>query len=136
MITWTPGEAQGPGSYVVTVLVIDNNPDAVNAKQLVDTKTFTLTVNDVNSAPTLPVIAAQTINELATLTITNTATDTDIPANTLTYQLLAGPTNATISASGIITWTPTEAQGPGTNVFTTKVTDDGTPLRSSANFAD
>jgi len=87
----------------------------------------------VNSAPVLPVQANRTVDELATLTVTNTATDTDLPANTLTYQLLAGPTNASISASGIITWTPTEAQGPSTNTIKTVVTDNGSPPLSATN---
>ena len=63
------------------------------------------------------------MNELDLLAVTNTATDPDIPANTLTYALLQAPTNAVISANGIITWTPTEAQGPGVYTFTTVVTD-------------
>jgi hypothetical protein len=36
---------------------------------------------------------------------------------------LEGPTNATIDTEGIISWTPTIAQVPSTNVFTTRVTD-------------
>jgi len=130
IITWTPTEAQGPSSGVVfTTKVTDNGTPALSA-----TNSFTVTVNEVNSAPTLPGIVSQTVNELATLIVTNTATDIDLPANNLTYQLLAGPTNATISASGIITWTPTEAQGPSSGVvFITKVMDDGTPALSATN---
>jgi uncharacterized delta-60 repeat protein len=129
MITWTPTEAQGPSNNVVfTTKVIDSGTPALSA-----TNSFTVTVNEVNSAPTLLVIADRPVNELATLTVTNTATDTDLPANTLTYQLLGGPTNASISASGIIIWTPSEAQGPGTNTITTVVTDNGSPPLSATN---
>jgi len=130
IITWTPTEAQGPGSGVVfTTKVTDNGTPALSA-----TNSFTVAVNELNSAPILPNIASQTVNELATLSVTNTATDIDLPANTLSYQLLAGPTNANISASGIITWTPTEAQGPSSGVvFTTKVTDNGVPALSATN---
>ena len=75
------------------------------------------------SAPALPVQTNRTINELTLLTVTNTATDTDLPANTLSY-LLIGPSGATIDANGVITWTPAEDQGPGSDVeFTTIVTD-------------
>src|SRR2546425_11858755 len=73
------------------------------------------------------------INELTTLTVTNTATDGDLPANVLTYQLVAPPTGASISASGVVSWTPSEAQGPSTNTFTTIVTDNGTPALSATN---
>lgn len=76
-----------------------------------------------NNAPVLPVQTNRTVAELSLLTVTNTATDADVPANALTYQLLGAPTNASISANGIITWTPTEAQGPGTNTLMTVVSD-------------
>src|SRR5207237_771015 len=74
-----------------------------------------------------------TIAELTTLSITNTATDSDLPANHLTYSLLLAPTNALISSNGIINWIPTEGQGPSTNIFMTVVTDDGVPPLSATN---
>jgi hypothetical protein len=60
---------------------------------------------------------------LTTLVVTNTASDPDIPTNTLTYVLVTGPTNAAIDTNGVITWTPVAAQVPSTNLFTTVVTD-------------
>ena len=48
------------------------------------------------------------------LTFTATATDADLPANTLTFSLDAGAPagGMTIDAStGVFTWTPTEAPG-------------------------
>ncbi|MBI3851739.1 MAG: tandem-95 repeat protein [Verrucomicrobia bacterium] len=128
VITWTPTEAQGPSTNTFTTVVTDNGAPPLSA-----TNTFTVTVTEVNSAPVLPAQTNRTIAELTTLIVTNTATDSDIPANTLSYTLTAGPTNATISTNGVITWTPTEAQGPGTNVFTTVVTDNGTPNLSATN---
>jgi len=70
---------------------------------------------------------------LTALSVTNTATDSDVPANTLTYSLLGAPAGAVISTNGVITWTPTEAQGPGSYTFTTRVTDNGTPPSSATN---
>ncbi len=128
IITWTPTEAQGPGTYTFTTTVTDDGTPALG-----DTKTFTVAVTEVNSAPSLPAQTNYTIAELSTLTVTNTASDSDLPANNLAYTLAVTNglgdvvTNASISPSGIITWTPTEAQGPGTYTFTTTVTDDGTP---------
>src|SRR4029453_1017422 len=96
---------------------------------------FTVTVNEVNGAPVLPNQADRTIAELTTLTVTNSATDPDLPANALTYQLVSPPPGASISASGVISWTPNEAQGPGTATFTTIVMDNGTPaLRATNTF--
>ena len=42
-------------------------------------------------------------------------------------------TNASISSSGVITWTPTEAQAPSTNTFTSIVADNGSPPLSATN---
>jgi hypothetical protein len=41
----------------------------------------------------------------------------------LTYQLINAPSGAVIDVNGVITWTPSEAQGPGTNTITTVVND-------------
>ncbi|HEX9047549.1 MAG TPA: hypothetical protein VF988_11025, partial [Verrucomicrobiae bacterium] len=128
VITWTPNEAQGPGTNTFTTVATDNGSPALSA-----TNTFTVVVNEVNSAPILPVQTNVFINELTTLIVTNTATDTDIPANTLTYALLAAPGAASISTNGVITWATTESDGPSTNTFTTKVTDNGTPPLSATN---
>jgi hypothetical protein len=130
VINWTPNEAQGPGTATFTTIVTDNGTPALGA-----TNTFTVTVNEVNGAPVLPNQVDRTINELTTLTVTNSATDPDLPDNALTYQLVSPPAGASISASGVISWTPNEAQGPGTATFTTIVMDNGTPaLRATNNF--
>jgi len=48
-----------------------------------------------------------------------------VPAQTLTYSLDGGaPAGASINAvSGAFTWTPTEAQGPGSVPITVRVTE-------------
>jgi hypothetical protein len=61
-----------------------------------------------------------------TLSFTVGASDPDVPANVLTFSLVSPPTGASIDpASGVFAWTPTEAQGPGTNVIMVRVTDSG-----------
>ena len=85
----------------------------------------------VNTAPALATIADQTINEGAMLTISAGASDTDAPTNTLTFSLDSPPTGASIDpTTGVLTWTPTEAQGPSTNPMTVRVTDNGVPSLS------
>jgi hypothetical protein len=133
VLTYSPSEADGPVTNVFTIRVTDYNPTAINTSNLTDTKSFSVIVNEVNSAPVLPLQTNLTINELTTLTVTNTATDSDLPTNTLTYTFLVAPAGAVISANGIITWTTVETNGPGTNTFTTKVTDNGTPNLSATN---
>ena len=124
--SWTPTEAQGPGIFSISVGVSDG--------QLTTFAKFTVTVREVNQAPVLAAIANQTVNEGELLSFTATATDADIPANTLTFSLGAGaPAGAAIDATtGLFTWTPTEAQGPGVFDITIVVTDNGTPALSDS----
>ena len=86
-----------------------------------------------NRRPVLPAQANRTIAEMTTLTVTNTATDTDVPAQTLSYQLIAPPVGASIDSRGVITWTPDAAQGPSIYKLTTVVTDNGSPPLSATN---
>ena len=60
------------------------------------------------------------------------ASDSDLPAQTLTFSLDPGaPTDLTINAtSGAISWTPSEAQ-VGTHPVTVRVTDNGSPPLSA-----
>jgi hypothetical protein len=55
------------------------------------------------------------------MSVVNTATDTNIHA-TMTYALVNPPAGTAIDTNGVITWTPSAAQSPGTNVITTVVT--------------
>ena len=125
--SWTPTEAQGPGTFPVTIRATDNG-----ASPLSGTAAITITVNEVNVAPVLGAVGDKTVNELATLAFTATATDVDLPANTLAFSLGAGaPAGAAISATtGAFSWTPTEAQGPGSFPISVVVTDNGTPALS------
>jgi VCBS repeat-containing protein len=83
----------------------------------------------VNNAPVLDAIGAQSGNEQNLISFDANATDSDIPANGLTFSLDAG--NAAGAAidpiSGLFAWTPSETQGPGVYPVTITVTDDGTP---------
>ncbi len=97
-----------------------------------DFETITVTVAEVNAAPVLAAIGNQTVDEGTALAFTATASDPDLPANTLTFSLDAGaPSGATIDPNtGAFTWTPTEGQGPGSYTLTVRVTDNGTPALS------
>src|SRR6185436_10065052 len=104
-ISWTPNEAQGSNSYLITVVVTDTNTTAINAKQLSATNTFTVIVNESNQPPVLNAIANTNVTEGATLSVTATATDPDQPANPLTFSLISAPIGMTInSGSGVISW--------------------------------
>ncbi|MCH7827389.1 MAG: putative Ig domain-containing protein, partial [Bacteroidetes bacterium] len=86
--------------------------------------TISITVNEVNDPPVLDPIGNKSVDELANLTFTATATD---PDSSLTYSLTGAPTGATIASdTGVFNWTPTEAQGPGDYTLTVEVTDGNT----------
>jgi large repetitive protein len=123
LFTWTPTEAQGPGSYSFAIKVSDG--------ALSDTKTFSIQVAEVNSAPALGAIADQQVQAGSSLRLQATATDPDLPANGLTYSLGAGaPTGAAIDpVTGVLSWTPTS---PGDFQLTIQVSDNGTPQLSDA----
>ncbi len=109
-------------SHSVTVVAASSDTSTSNA-------TFTINITDTNDAPVLAAIGNQTVDELATLSFSATATDSDLPADTLTYSLDATSLAAgmTIDANtGVFAWTPTEGQVGTAPSVTITVTDNGT----------
>ena len=70
-----------------------------------------------------------TINVGVNLSVTNTATDADMPAETVAFSLLSG--SGSVTAYGIFTWRPQVSDASTTNVVTIQVTDDGAPTMSA-----
>jgi len=87
------------------------------------TNSFIVVVNEINAAPILVPQADRTLIGRQRLVVTNTATDSDLPANSQTYQLTVAPSGAVIDTNGVICWVPSPSQVPSTNIFTTVVTD-------------
>jgi outer membrane protein assembly factor BamB len=89
-----------------------------------------------NLRPSISPIANRIIYMGETLSFNVLASDPDVPPDTLTYELAAGPAGASIdSVSGLFAWTPTSSAIGSTNLITVTVTDDGSPnLSSSASF--
>ena len=129
VFTWTPTEEQGPGNYVIPITVADNG-----TPRRVTTTRLAVAVLEVNQAPHLDPIPDLSIDEGLLYTFTATATDSDKPANPLTFSLDAGaPTGAALDpVSGQFSWTPTEAQGPGGYTLTVRVRDNGTPSKEDS----
>jgi len=122
VITWTPSQLQSPSTNLITAMVTNTDIYDLTNTHLSATNTFTVIVREVNVAPVLPTISTRTVNALAPLTVTNSATESNIHAS-LGYSLLSAPPGASIDVNGIIHWTPTRPQGPGTNLITTVVTN-------------
>src|SRR6185503_9216898 len=103
---------------------------------LSDSKSFTVVVTQstpVNQPPVFNPIGPRTVDEGSALTLTATATDSDVPVQVLTFSLVSPPAGATITPSGAFSWTPNETQGPSSTIITVKVTDNGSPNLSATN---
>lgn len=121
IFTWIPTETDGPGVFPVTIRVTDSG-----SPNLFDEETFNIVVREVNRPPVLDPIPDQFVDEETLLTFTATASDPDIPENQLTFSLIGAPPGASIDpTTGVFSWIPTEAQGPGVYVVTVRVTDNG-----------
>ena len=111
---WTPAEDQD-GPHTFTVVVSDG--------QATDEEEITVTVAEVNVAPALDEVDAQSVDELVELTLTVTATDDDLPEQTLEFSLVNAPTGAAIDAeTGVFSWAPMETQD-GEHTVTVMVSD-------------
>jgi len=97
---WTPGEAQGPGNYNVTVRVTDSLGES-------DETSFVVTVNEVDQAPVFADIETWFVGPGEDLAVQVQAFDPDIPANAIRYSLEPGaPADAAIDpVTGLLTWT-------------------------------
>lgn len=131
LFTWQPTSAQASTTNSITITVTDNGSPALSAS-----RTFKVIVGPlipVNTAPVLAALADRNVIAGATLSFTASATDLDIPAQTLSYTLGAGaPAGASIQASsGAFSWTPTTSQAPSTNRINVVVTDNGSPALSA-----
>jgi glucuronoarabinoxylan endo-1,4-beta-xylanase len=95
-------------------------------------------VGQGNTPPLIAAVPNQTVNAGVTLLVTNTATDTNLPARTLTFSpATAFPSGAMVnSSSGIFSWRPPVAQANTTNLIEVQVTDNGSPNLSATNSFD
>ncbi len=84
--------------------------------------------------PVLASIPTQIIGAGMTLTLTNQASDNNIPFPPLTYSLLGAPSNAKINTTnGIFTWRPLVSQADTTNSIVVKVVDNVETTLSDTN---
>jgi hypothetical protein len=106
---------------------------------LIHTTTIALTI-PTNALPVLAAITNRTVNVGQTVAFTASATDTNQPTQTLTFALLAGATNATLTqvnnTNATFSFRPLVTQANSTNNFTLQVSDSGTPpLSATQSFS-
>lgn len=116
--TWTPSEVQGPGTYDINIRATDDT-------SLAGVRTVKFTVLEVNTPPALAPITDRTIEEGGSLLFATSASDADLPAQSLTYSLGPGaPVGAAIDASsGFFSFVPNELQGGESFTIELRVSD-------------
>lgn len=128
IFTWTPTEAQGPASYTFTVRVMDSG-------SLVDTESVTVTVIETPRTPVVVNPGNLTTPEGEPVDIEISATDADLPANTLTYSATELPAGLSIHPiTGAITGTVDHAAAANSPHTVTVRVADGTGQVGSTTF--
>jgi len=101
--TTSPGTGTGAGNIHLAPGFTDAGTASASVRasdgSLSDTKSLTITVNNVNRAPALTQPANMTVNENATADQTLTATDAD--GDALTFSKVSGPTFETVTGSNV-----------------------------------
>ncbi|MCQ5374204.1 MAG: putative Ig domain-containing protein, partial [Candidatus Methanomethylicia archaeon] len=117
-LTITTSSSTPTGSYQFTVKAKTSASDYA-------TGNGTLKIQEVNRPPVLTIPSLpSSIDEMVEWTFDADAFDPDVPPQTLTFSLVGAPEGASIDPStGVFTWTPSEAQGPGTYTFNVTVSD-------------
>ena len=95
-------------------------------------------VSATSIPPTLTPVADQTMNAGETRFVTNTATDPNVPPQTLTFNLLNSPSGATLTlldaTDAQFSWRAHVNSAGTTNLVTVAVTDTGTLLSATNSF--
>ena len=129
VFTWKPTEAQGPATNRFTLVVTDDGTPALSS-----TQTVTVVVREVNTAPIVTPVGTKPAAVGTLLSFKVTATDADLPSQTLTFSLEpVPPLGASITTNGDFTWTPGAIPGPGDYTIGVIVTDSAGPPMSGTN---
>ena len=108
-----------------------SDPDGVRAL----TGGAALPPTPANLPPVFAAISNYTVNVGQTVAFTASATDTNQPPPTLTFNLLSAPSNALLNASsGAFSWRPLVSHATTTNPITLEVTASGSPSLSATQY--
>ncbi|MDE0091243.1 MAG: putative Ig domain-containing protein, partial [Thaumarchaeota archaeon] len=126
VFSWTPTEARGPGTYRITITATDDGSPA-----LADSRTFGVTVSEVNQPPVLGPIGPRSATVGTPLVIEMSAADPDVPANEFAYAVDAP--FGTLSGS-TFAWTPDDSYA-NSSIAVTFTVSDGSGGRDSEYVA-
>ncbi len=125
--TWTPGEADGPGTFNI-VLSVNSGGDRLEGR-------FQIVVTESDQPPTFETMERISVKPEEPVKLSVTAKDPDEPSVAVTYRLIT--TNelmesATIDAqSGTITWSPSELLAGEAASLTVRATETSDAALSS-----
>lgn len=134
-----------PGGSVVTPWITSSNLSLAPQSSIAVTNssfTYTLPAMSIvtfagiatNVAPVLTAVPNTTVNPGVTVLVTNAATDTYAPPQTLAFGLLSAPATASVnSANGVFSWRPPVSSANTTNVVMVEVSNNGSPVLSATN---
>ena len=109
-LQWTPSLGQGTLSGQLYEFIVRAHDGLVPVEMVVR-----VIVKKFNHPPTLDPVSPVTVEELAPITITLHATDSD-EGDILTFGMTGRPTGATFdSGTGVFHWTPSPTQGDGSD---------------------
>ena len=125
VFNWTPTETQGPGTYSFEVVVTDDGTPALS-----DSETITVNVHEVSSPPVVTDPGNQADGEGDFVTLVVSASDSDVPASTLTWSATGLPPGLSINSatgeiSGVIDHAATAASPYSVQVTVSDGTEDG-----------
>ena len=91
----------------------------------------------LNQPPTLAYISNYNLIAGALLVFTNSASDPDVPVQTITYNQINSPVGAALNPNtGVFNWRPAVAQSPSTQTVSVVVSDNGvTAMSATQNFS-
>lgn len=127
-VTWNPPETYNAGRYRFTIEASDRDFPG-----LASYRSFEVEHRKTNMPPIFAPVAPQSIDQHGTLVVYVAATDTDFPAQDLTYNLLPNsPAGTTIDPqTGELRWTLPASIEPGNHWIAIEVRDSGIPQQVS-----
>jgi serine/threonine protein kinase len=108
VIQWQPTEAQGPRDYKFQVLAMIEQDSVASVEE----RMIEVHVDEVADPPVFETPETMEAIEHEGLETSLIATDTNVPAVGLHYELVTGPAGMTVDPqSGKLQWTPNESDG-------------------------
>ncbi len=101
VVSWIPTQ-QDTGSTTVEIKVTDTGGESAS-------QSFTLSVLNTNDNPVFVTVPDTSITEDIPFTLQLAATDIDLADTFFVFTLISGPDSVTVDSSGLLSWTPLQA---------------------------